>query len=71
MNERWTECYRIGRDVAAGLPTFSTEDEIARELGLKNKQEAHWRSLVALGKLVIRCRATVKEKSMARGGLTT
>lgn len=59
--ERFAECYRLGREASKALPTFSTEDQIMKEFGFKNRQEAHWQCLVALGKLILRCRKSIRE----------
>ena len=60
--ERWSDCYRIGREVARKMPTVHGVEDIARAFGMKNKQQAHHESLVALGRLVIRARKLTAEE---------
>jgi hypothetical protein len=61
-DERFVDCIREGRRAAKHLPTFATEDAVMKRFGFKNRQEAHWQCLRALGKLIIRCRKSMHEE---------
>lgn len=65
--ERWLDCYRVGREAAKLLPTFSTQEEIRRHFKMRNKQQAHHESLVALGKLILRVRESMRQTRRVNG----
>ncbi len=52
---RFTEAYRVGREVEKLLPKNATLAEVARHFG-RSRQNAHTDCRVALGRLVIKLR---------------
>ncbi|MDE2010531.1 MAG: hypothetical protein KGJ09_10730, partial [Candidatus Omnitrophica bacterium] len=55
----WSTYYQLGAEAARGMPVRMTFPEIGRALGLK-VSTAQATAYVALGKLVHRCRQSIK-----------